>query len=272
MFNEKVFATTGGSTATIEAPHPEVSTTVGGPPPVVTAGRTMTIGGTCAAAGLMIVALVAGAWYGWGKVVVLTTTGANGQSVNQASLQSPGWLIGAAIFAFVVAMATVFMPKIARFSWLPYSLAEGVVLGLISHLYDTQTKGIAIQAVVATIGVFALMLLLYGLRVLRATPRFTKGVIAATFGVMAIYLVSWIASLFGSDLNLWSSSSPLSIGISLVIVGVAALNFILDFDFIERGATAGLPSYMEWYGAFGLVLTLVWLYLEMLRLLSKLQR
>ena len=117
------------------------------------------------------------------------------------------------------------------------------------------------------------MLVLYGLRILRATPRFVKGVIAATFGIMVLYIGSAIFSLFtGNSPSFLSSASPLSIGISVVIVIVAALNLILDFDFIEKGSARGLPAYMDWYAALGLMLTLVWLYLEMLRLLSKIRQ
>jgi uncharacterized YccA/Bax inhibitor family protein len=136
-----------------------------------------------------------------------------------------------------------------------------------------QFDGIVAQAILATFGVFLAMLVLYGLRILRATPRFVKGVIGATFGIMFLYLGSLIFSLFtGSSPSFLTSASPLSIGISVVIVIVAALNLILDFDFIEKGAQRGLPAYMDWYAALGLMLTLVWLYLEMLRLLSKLRQ
>jgi uncharacterized YccA/Bax inhibitor family protein len=144
---------------------------------------------------------------------------------------------------------------------------------MISHLYNAQFDGIVIQAVLATFGVFLTMLVLYGLRILRATPKFTKGVIAATFGIMIMYLLSWVMSMFMSDFTpFWANSGLLGIGISVVIVIVAALNLILDFDFIESGSKRGLPAHMDWYAAFGLVVTLIWLYLEMLRLISKLRQ
>jgi len=126
--------------------------------------------------------------------------------------------------------------------------------------------------VLATFGVFIVMLALYGLRILRATPKFVKGVIAATFGIAFMYLGIFILNIFGVAEGFWSSGSPLGIGISLVVVCVAALNLILDFDFIEQGSKAGLPRYMDWYGAFGLLVTLIWLYLEMLRLLARLRQ
>ena len=239
----------------------------------VTTGRTMSYGGTASAAGLMLVGLVIGAVLGWGRVVETTVVDATGARFTSTAFNGPGWVIAAAIVAFVIAIGTAFRPLMARFTWLPYSLAEGYVLGAISHLYDSQTRGVAVQAVIATCAVFLAMLALYGLRILRATPRFTKGVIAATFGVGALYLVGFIVSLFNrSALTFFNSPSPLSIGFSLVIVVIASLNLIIDFDVIERGVKSGAPAAYEWFGAFGLILTLVWLYLEMLRLLSKLQR
>ena len=174
--------------------------------------------------------------------------------------------------AFVAAIVTSFPPKLARFPSLVYAAAQGVVLGVVSHMYDLQFNGIVVQAVLGTLGVFVVMLVLFGLRVLRATPRFTKGVIAATFGVMFIYLIGFVMSLFGVDRGFWGTSgSPLGIIISVVVCIVAALNLILDFEFIEQGTKQGLPAYMDWYAGFGLMVTLVWLYLEMLRLLARLQ-
>jgi uncharacterized YccA/Bax inhibitor family protein len=231
----------------------------------------MTIGGTCSATALMLVVLVVGALFGWGQVTETTFQTTRGLS-KTAELTRPGWLIVGLVVGLGLAFLTAFRPHLAKFTALPYALAEGFVLGAISHLYDVQTNGIVIQAIIATVGVFAVMLLLYGLRVLRATPRFTKGVIAATVGVAAIYLVGFIAQLFGADLDIFGSTSLLSIGFSLAVVAIASMNLILDFDFIERGTAEGLPKDMEWYGAFGLVVTVVWLYLELLRLLSKLDR
>ncbi len=271
MFTERRFTPAGAGASPLPTVTPDTMSSWTGVPAEPTS-RTMTIGGTCSAAGLMLVAVGLGAWFGWGRVVESTGIDVSGARVRSVELQHPGWLIGGAIFAFALAIVTIFKPKVARFSALPYALAEGVVLGMISHLYDVQSKGVAIEAVIATCAVFSVMLVLYGLRILRATPRFVKGVIAATFGVMALYMVGFIASLFGADLRFWSSTSAISILFSVAVVGIAAFNLIIDFDFIERGSKAGYPAYMEWYGAFGLILTLVWLYLELLRLLSKLQR
>ncbi|MCB1257442.1 MAG: Bax inhibitor-1/YccA family protein [Microthrixaceae bacterium] len=235
--------------------------------------KTMTVGGVSAASLVMFVFLIIGAFVGWAQISVSPVGQAlDGSIVYTADLRSPVLFFAALIGAFALAIVTAFMPKIARFTAVPYALLEGVVLGAISHLYEVDSSGIVLQAILATFGVFAVMLLLYGLRILRATPKFVKGVIAATFGIMVMYLAGWIISLFSSSFTpFWASSGAMGVLISVVIVVVAALNLILDFDFIERGSQNNLPSYMDWYAAFGLMVTLVWLYLEMLRLLSKLR-
>jgi uncharacterized YccA/Bax inhibitor family protein len=274
LFTDTALQRAGGTGSLDAPPPPPGFTPMGAPSAAPEAARrtgTMTIGGTCSATAVMLIVLVLGAAFGWSTVTETRVVTSEGPAVS-AELSSPGWLIVGLLVALGLAILTAFKPNLAKFTALPYALAEGYVIGAISHLYDAQWNGIVLQAVIATIGVFAMMLLLYGLRVLRATPRFTKGVIAATFGVAAIYLVGFLLQLFGSDIDIFGSSSLLSIGLSVVIVGVAALNLILDFDFIERGSAEGLPKGFEWYGAFGLVVTLVWLYLELLRLFAKLNQ
>jgi uncharacterized YccA/Bax inhibitor family protein len=272
MFNERAFAGAGGSVGSLDGTFAtQAQTTLGGGPPTTVGGRTMTVGGTCAAAGLMLVVLSVGAVFGWSRVTTSTETLPTGEVVRSAELTSMAWLWVPMLVGLAIALLTAFRPQLARITALPYALIQGVFVGVISHLYDSQTQGVAVRAVVATIGVSAFMLLLYGLRVLRATPKFTKGVIAATFGVLALYVVSWIASIFTGS-NFLGTPTPLNILLSLVIVGIAALNLIIDFDFIERGSASGLPASMEWYGGFGLMVTLIWMYLELLRLLSMLQR
>ena len=239
-----------------------------------TSGKVMTLGGV-AAATLFIFAflLVGGAW-GWAQVTEGTPQlMTDGSTVTPVSFDSPGLMIVCLLGGLGFALLTSFKPKLARFTSIPYALLQGAVVGMISHYYNAQFEGIVIQAVLATFGVFLAMLVLYGLRILRATPRFTKGVIAATFGIVIMYALGFVMSLIFSGFEpFWQSSSLLGIGISVVIVIVAALNLILDFDFIERGAQHGLPAYMDWYAAFGLIVTLVWLYLEMLRLLAKIRQ
>lgn len=279
VMTEQVFQS--GGTAPVLGGHPGAQTAppqyqdYPGYPTGIDEGRVMTFGGTATAAGLMMLVLLVGAWFGWQQVTE-TATGQftrAGDPIVSASMAHQAWLYIALFGGFGIAIFTTFKPLLARFTSLPYAIIEGFVLGAISHLYDSQSKGIAIQAVLATAGVFLAMLVLYGLRILRATPRFTKGVIAATMGIAVMYAVGWIASLFTSSaLSFFNSPSLLGIGFSLVVVVIASMNLILDFDMIEKGVNNRAPAAMEWYGAFGLTVTIVWLYLEMLRLLSKLNQ
>jgi uncharacterized YccA/Bax inhibitor family protein len=240
--------------------------------PAVTDGKVMTMGGVAAATFVMFAFLLAGGWFGWQMVdVVKAGVDQNGNDVFDPTFSSPILLFVAMIGALGLAFVTAFKPRVARFTGVGYAILEGYLLGAISAFYGAMYPGIVAQAVLATMGVFLVMLVLYGLRILRATPKFVKGVIAATFGIMIVYGVMFLANIFGFGEGFWTSGSPLGIIISLVVVGVAALNLILDFDFIERGTQMGLPRYMDWYAGFGLLVTLVWLYLEMLRLLARLR-
>lgn len=266
-------AAAAGSTAGADAAFGSQRPPTGPGGPIVT-GRTMSMGGVVSATLLMFVGVLVGGAWGWTQVTEGTPqTQLDGTVVTPVSLNSPGLLIAGVFVGLGIALLTAFKPKLARFTSIPYALVQGAVVGMISHLYNAQFEGIVLQAVLATFGVFLTMLVLYGLRVLRATPKFTKGVIAATFGIMIMYLLSWgMSFLFSGFTPFWATSGPLGIAISVVIVIVAALNLILDFDFIEKGTTHGLPAYMDWYAAFGLVVTLIWLYLEMLRLIAKLRQ
>lgn len=171
----------------------------------------------------------------------------------------------------VVALITIFLPRYAAVTAPAYALLEGLMLGGISSIFENVYPGIMFQAVALTFGVFLLVLVLYRVRILRATPRFVKGIVAATLAIMVLYLVGLVLSLFGTRVFFFYSSDPLSIAFSVFVVAIAALNFVLDFGFIEAGANQGAPAHMEWYAAFGLLVTLVWLYLEILRLLAKLR-
>jgi len=166
---------------------------------------------------------------------------------------------------------TVFKPKASPYTAPLYAVLEGLLLGGVSALYNARFAGLPLQAVTLTFGVFAALLLVYRTGIVRVTQNFRLGVFAATGGIAIMYLLSFVLRLFGVQMAFLHDSSPLSIGISLVVVVVAALNLVLDFDFIERGVERGAPRFMEWYAAFGLLVTLVWLYLEILRLLGKLQ-
>jgi len=180
--------------------------------------------------------------------------------------------IGSSLVAFVVAIVTVFKPEYSPTTAPIYALLEGLMLGSISQFLNAIYPGIAVSAAAITLAVLGLMLGLYRAGILRATPMFTKVVVIATGAIALVYIASLLMRLFGGRMPLLNDATPLGIGISVVICIVAALNFILDFDTIERGAEQGAPKYMEWYGAFGLMVTIFWLYLEVLRLLSKLRR
>ena len=171
----------------------------------------------------------------------------------------------------IAAFVTIFKPTWAPVSAPIYALLEGLFIGGLSAIFELQYPGIVIQAVGLTFGVCLAMLLVYKSRLIRVTDNFRIGVVAATGGIFIVYLVSMILGFFGSGIPYIHGSGTIGIVFSLVVVGIAAFNLVLDFDFIEKGVEQGAPKYMEWYGAFGLIVTLVWLYLEMLRLLSKLR-
>ena len=222
----------------------------------------MTVGGTAAAAGVLIVLLIAAGAFGWSFVSVDETT----QEIN-----FPGWILLPLFAAIGVGILTAFKPHLAKFLGPLYAILQGLVVGAISHVYNAQWDGIVIQAVGATVAVFLVMLALYGLRIIRVTDRFRRIVIGATFGVLILYGVSALFSLFGHTPSFIYDASLLGIGLSILVAGIAAFNLALDFDMIERGVKVGASKDMEWYGAFGLLVTLVWLYLELLRLLARLR-
>ena len=175
---------------------------------------------------------------------------------------------------FVVALVTIFKKEWSPTTVPIYAFLEGLALGGISKIYaDAFEPGIVPQAIMLTLGILFALLFAYKSKIIRATENFKLGIFAATAGIGVVYLVSFLMSMFGSGglpvINP-SNSSMLSIGFSLFVVVIASLNLVMDFDFIEEGASNGAPKYMEWYGAFGLLVTLIWLYLEILRLLAKL--
>ncbi|MFA5516619.1 MAG: Bax inhibitor-1/YccA family protein [Desulfuromonadales bacterium] len=180
------------------------------------------------------------------------------------------WMIGGFIGGFVVAMVTVFKQQWAPVLAPIYAGLEGVALGGISAIFEVQFPGIVIQAIMLTFGVLFGLLLAYKSRLIKVTDNFRLGVVAATGGIALVYLVSIVGGFFGWQIPFIHASGTIGILFSLFVVVVASLNLVLDFDFIERGDGVA-PKYMEWYAAFGLVVTLVWLYLELLRLLSKLR-
>jgi uncharacterized YccA/Bax inhibitor family protein len=184
------------------------------------------------------------------------------------------WMIGSALLGFITAMVVIFKKEWAAYLTPVYALFEGVFLGAISATYNNvfakTAPGIVTQAVLLTFGVVIAMFLLYRFRVIKVTDKLRSIILMATAGIAIFYLLSIVLRLFHVDIAFIHEGSMLGIGFSLFVVAIAALNLLLDFDMIEKGVAAGAPKYMEWYGAFGLLVTIVWLYLEILRLLGKL--
>jgi uncharacterized YccA/Bax inhibitor family protein len=181
------------------------------------------------------------------------------------------YVIGAIVVGLIIAIITIFKKTISPLTAPLYAVVEGFVLGAISYLYEAQSEGIVLQALLLTAGIFLSMLMIYRLRLIRATENFKLGVAAATGGIFLYYIVNFVISFFGRDLPLINSNSGWGIGFTIVVIVIAALNLVVDFDFIEKGVEKRTPKYMEWYASFGLFVTVVWLYLEILRLLAKLR-
>ena len=185
---------------------------------------------------------------------------------------SPIIIIAGAIGGLIVAIITIFKKEWAPITVPIYALLEGCFLGGISYMYNAMYEGIVSNAIFLTIGILLSLLFAYKSGWIKPTENFKLGLVAATGGIFIVYLVNFVMSFFGSQMGIMdiNNSSMFSIGFSLFVVVIASLNLVLDFDFIEEGAEKGAPKYMEWYGAFGLLVTLIWLYLEILRLLAKL--
>lgn len=232
-----------------------------------TASGTMTINGTVNKTALLLLLVIAGAVYTWSKFFSAIAVNPN----PEAGMAAVGtWLAIGGIGGLVTALVTVFRPQSSVVSAPIYAVFEGLLLGGLSAFFEARHPGLVMRAVALTLAVFFAMLFFYRSGIIKVTRKFMMGVFAATAGIALVYLVSFISSLFGAPLTFLYDNSPLSIGISLVVVAIAALNLMLDFAFIENASQAGAPKYMEWYGAFGLMVTLIWLYIEILRLLSKL--
>ncbi len=220
----------------------------------------MTLNGTVNRTGILLLCAVATASWTWHLFL---------QSREMAAVEPLmlGGLFGGLIFA----MATIFKKEWSPVTAPIYALLEGLVLGGVSAAFDLRYPGLAIQAVGLTFGTLFVLLLAYSSGWIKVTDKMRLGIVAATGGIMVFYLLQMLLGFFGFHFSAINGSGAIGIGFSLVVVAVAALNLVLDFDFIEQGVRVGAPKYMEWYGAFGIMVTLVWLYLEMLRLLSKLR-
>ena len=231
-------------------------------PPAAARGEVMTANGTFAKTFVLFLVVLAGGVFGWQQTEV--------SPLNE--IRIPGWVWLCVLVGFGLALACIFKPKASPFLSPLYALAEGIFLGAISKAFESQWDGIVFQAVLATIGVFFATLALYVFGVVKVTKKFQAVVIGATLGIFVMYLFGFLLSLFGVDMTFWNDPTPIGILISVGICIVASLNLFLDYEFIRQATAQGSPKYMEWYGAFGIMVTLVWLYLEVLRLLSLLRR
>lgn len=220
---------------------------------------TMTVASTAIKTGILLVLVVVAGGYTFSL------------AMGEGAKIPYGLLIAGSLGGFITALVTIFFPKISPFTAPLYAVLEGLFLGAISALAELRSHGIAIQAVGLSIGVLAVMLFVYATGIIRATQKVRIGIVAATGAVCLVYLVGFVMSLFGAGIPYIHDSGPIGIGFSIVVVVIAALNLILDFDFIEQGVQRQAPKYMEWYGGFSLLVTLVWMYLEILRLLAKLK-
>ena len=218
---------------------------------------TMSIGGVSLKTMLLLILVVAAGAWGWGLV-----------SPETGDTSLPIWWFLVAFGVLGLAIVTAFKPQLAIITGPLYAITQGVMIGSLSHIYDAAWDGIVLQAIIATVAVFISMLFLFVTGIIKVTARFRGIVIGATVAIVLLYAVSFIASLFGWFSPIYSSGA-VGIGISVFIVGVAALNLMIDFDMIVRGVNAHMPRQFEWYAAFGLMVTIIWLYIEILRLLSK---
>tara|TARA_Y100000589_G_scaffold296418_1_gene303532 strand:- start:2813 stop:3553 length:741 start_codon:yes stop_codon:yes gene_type:complete len=220
----------------------------------ISSENTMTINGTVNKTAISLSLLLAAGYYSY---------------INQLFILIPVGIIGGLILALV----TIFKKEWAPTTVPLYAILEGLAMGGISLYYNNLYEGIVPQAILLTVSILFCLLFAYKSKIIAVTENFKLGLFAATGGIFLVYIISFIMSFFGAGLPILdpTNSSLFSIGFSLFVVGIASLNLVLDFDFIEEGSEKGMPKYMEWYGAFGLLVTLIWLYLEILRLLSKLR-
>jgi len=230
-------------------------------PPVTSpvVADTMSVAGVSRATGIMLLVLLAGGFVGWNQV----------SATDPPTL--PSFLLAAVLVGIGLAILGVVKPELARFVGPLYAAVEGFVLGAISRVFEFAFAGIVLQAVLATLATMVVMLVLYATRTIRVTEKMRSIVIGATLGVALFYLVAMVMSMFGSTMPVVWDSGPVGILFSLAIVGLAAFNLLLDFELIERGVASRAPAAYDWFAALGLMITLVWLYLEILRLLSKLR-
>ena len=221
----------------------------------MTSGLSMSISGTVQKTAFSLILLMTASLFTW--------------NLPAGDPRSGGLMIFGMLGGFILALITIFKQHLGKYTVPAYSIFQGLALGGISKFFETMYPGIVMQAVMLTFGTLGALLLAYVSGLIKPTENFKLGIIAATGGIAFVYLISWVLSWFSVSVPLIHSNSNMGILFSIGVVIIAALNLVLDFDFIEEGAERGAPKYMEWYGAFGLMVTLIWLYLEILRLLDR---
>jgi uncharacterized YccA/Bax inhibitor family protein len=235
--------------------------TFSGLPRPLAAEERMTLRGAINKSFLLLVVVLLGAFWPWSQYL----------STGDAAVVGSSVMIGA-IGGLILALIISFKATTAPYLSIPYAALQGLAMGGLSAVLERKYPGIAIQAVGLTFGVLAVLLVAYSMRLIRATQQFRSIVVGATGAIALLYIVTLVLGFFHVNVPVLNDSTPLGIIVSLAICGVAALNLVLDFDLIESGVAQGAPRYMEWFCAFGLLVTLVWLYMEILRLLSKIRR
>jgi len=234
-------------------------------PSTVVGTEKMTIRGTVNKTSFLLLIVVAAAAWSWNQSLVSSAEGWQAEAVFR-----PGpWVWIGAIGGFIMALITIFKKHLSPYTSPAYALLEGLFLGAVSAGFEVRFPGIVMQAILGTFGTLFALLAAYRSGLIRATENFKLGLVAATGGICLVYLVTFVLGFFGTTIPYIHDSGAIGIGFSVFVVVIAALNLVMDFDFIESGEAAGAPKYMEWYAAFGLLVTLIWLYLEILRLLSK---
>lgn len=229
-----------------------------------TGEEKMTLNGTINKTALVVLFVFASAYYVWQKFFAVFDPANPGVATGNITT----FLAVGGIGGFIVAMIASFSPKRSGVLTPVYAILEGMFLGGLSAMFEARFPGLVVKAVALTFMVFLSMLLVYRQRIIKVTGKFRRGMMSAMMGLLFFYLASWIAGMFGANVSYLSGGGSFGLIFSLIVTAISAFSLLLDFDFIERGAAAGAPKYMEWYGVFGLLVSLVWLYVNILRLLS----
>lgn len=229
---------------------------------LLVAGDRMSVEGTVNKSFFLIILVIGAAYFSWQSAYP------SGWAIDSVPV-IPFWYLPVILVAFVLSLVIIFVKTTAPYLAPVYAIVEGAALGALSALFEFKFPGIVMQAVLCTFGTFAALLLAYRSGLIRATENFKLGIVAAMGGILLVYLIDLILRFFGKSVPMIHETGTVRILFSVFVTCIAALNLVLDFDFIEKGTEAGAPKYMEWYAAFGLLITLIWLYLEFLRLLSK---